>query len=234
MDWLDTIDAQLAQWAEPDYQRFASSLLPGVTDVIGVRLPKLRTLAKRIAQRPDAAVFLAHARSDTFEQRMLHGMVIGALPAPLEQQLPHIAAFLPRIDNWSVCDSFCCSLKATRQDSARMWAFLRPLFTDPAPYIRRFAVVMLLDYYIDAAHLESVLALLDGVPASEEPVSMAVAWAISMCFVFDPRRTMVYLQTCRLDALTYRRALQKIVDSRRVTTADKQAVRTLRARLKGE
>lgn len=232
MDWLDAIDAQLARWADPDYQRFAASLLPGVTDVQGVRLPQLRTLARQIARRPDVEDFLSHARSATFEQRMLHGMVIGALPVPLAQQLPHIAAFLPRIDNWSVCDSFCCSLKATRQDPAQMWAFLQPLFADPAPYTRRFAVVMLLNYYIEPGYLERVFALLDNVPACEAPVSMAVAWAVSVCFVCDAAQTMGYLKTCRLDAHTYRRALQKIVESRRVTAADKQAVRALRAQRK--
>ena len=227
------IKAELVRLAEPEYAVFSRRLLPGTENVLGVRLPLLRRLARRIA-KGDWAAYLDTAGDGSFEEVMLQGMVIGAICAPPQEVLARTAAFVPKIDNWSVCDSFCSGLKLARTHPEPVWEFLQSYFEDPRPFAVRFAVVMLLDYYIDAAHLESVLALLDGVPASEEPVSMAVAWAISMCFVFDPRRTMVYLQTCRLDALTYRRALQKIVDSRRVTTADKQAVRTLRARLKGE
>ena len=223
-----TIYTQLTQWAEPAYRQFACSLLPGVEDVLGVRLPRLRALARQIARQPDVDVFLAQARDTSLEERMLHGMVIGALPVPLAEQLPAIAAFIPRIDNWSVCDSFCSSLKATRQDPSLMWTFLQPYLSDPAPYSRRFAVVMLLQYYIDAAHLDEVLSRLNDVPTTEPTVRLAVAWAVSVCFAKYPERTMAFLLDNQLDAPTYRKALQKILESRRVSAADKAAIRALR------
>lgn len=94
-------------------------------------------------------------------------MVIGAICAPPQEVLARTAAFVPKIDNWSVCDSFCSGLKLARTHPEPVWEFLQPYFEDPRPFAVRFAVVMLLFYYIDAQHLPRVLALLEEVHSDE-------------------------------------------------------------------
>jgi len=44
-----TIKEQLIALKEPDFQKFTAALIPTINNVLGVRLPKLRQLAKTIA-----------------------------------------------------------------------------------------------------------------------------------------------------------------------------------------
>ncbi len=105
------IRAELLKLAEPDYQVFASRLLPGTPHILGVRLPYLRKMAQRIVKE-GATSFLSERETVYFEEVMLRGMVIGYLKnLPLERHLYYIKEFVPLIDNWSVCDSFCSGLK---------------------------------------------------------------------------------------------------------------------------
>ena len=141
------IKKELLCMAEEEYQKFASSLIPGVRGVLGVRLPALRKLAKQIAKE-DWRTYLENAADDSFEEIMLQGFVIGSAPMEFSRRLKYIAAFLPKIDNWSVCDSFCTSLKATKEHMEEMWEFILPRLSCGREYEIRFAVVMMLNYYI--------------------------------------------------------------------------------------
>ena len=119
-----TIRQELLMLAEEEYASFSAALLPGVEGILGVRLPVLRRLAARIA-KDNWRSYLQEGPEDYFEEIMLKGMVIGAAKAPWPETLCLIAQFVPKIDNWSVSDSFCNSLKAAvKSPPAEMWQFL--------------------------------------------------------------------------------------------------------------
>ena len=219
---------RLLALAEPAYRDFIKKLLPlPVQDsVLGVRLPVLRRLAAENA-RTDGEAFLAGPPGPLFEERMLHGMVIGRLRLAPEQVQAHIDHFLPYIDNWSVCDSFCAGLKQVQTNPESYWRFLQPYLYDGRPYARRFAVVLLLDYFVDAAHIAQLLSLLEGVPAAERTVQMAVAWAASECCARFPEETLAWLSRRPLAPAILTMTAQKIADSRRVLPAVKARARVL-------
>ena len=107
---MQQLRAHLETLADETYRAFHQKLLGVPTaPVLGVRLPALRAIAKQIAQG-DWEAYLRAARDDSLEETMLQGMVIGAVRAHIDQVLPYIASFVPKIDNWAVCDSFCASL----------------------------------------------------------------------------------------------------------------------------
>ena len=116
---LDTVRLELQQLAEQPYARFTASLTPGATNILGVRLPRLRKIAKRLASG-NWRDYLDAPGKHYFEEHMLHGMLIGAIPADIETILAYTDAFIPHIDNWSVCDSFCASLSCTRLHHQRV------------------------------------------------------------------------------------------------------------------
>ena len=221
------IKAELVRLAEPEYAVFSRRLLPGTENVLGVRLPLLRRLARRLA-KGDWAAYLDTAGDGSFEEVMLQGMVIGAICAPPQEVLARTAAFVPKIDNWSVCDSFCSGLKLARTHPEPVWEFLQPYFEDPRPFTVRFAVVMLLFYYLDDAHIDRVLSLLDGVRQPDYYARMAVAWAVSIAYVRFPEKTLAYLKTCSLDDFTYNKALQKAVESRCVGEPARSLLRAMK------
>lgn len=220
---------QLLSLAEPDFQKFSSSLIPNVDprNVLGVRLPKLRKIAKQLAKE-DWRAYLQNASDASFEEIMLQGMVIGYAQAGLDELLRYVAAFIPKIDNWSVCDSFCSGLKLPRVYPDEMWRFLQPYLEDKREYFIRFGVVMLIYYYVDEQHIDAALHCFNGIRSDSYYVKMAVAWAVSAYYVAFPEITMRFLLKNNLDDFTYNKALQKITESLKVTGQTKNIIRAMK------
>lgn len=222
-----TLRDQLLELCEPKYMKFTSALMPGVENVLGIRLPLLRKIAREIAAG-DWRAYLAQAGDFYFEERMLQGMVISYTRCDPAEKLEHVARFIPKIDNWAVCDCFCWRLKAAERQP--MWEFIRPRFRSEAEYEVRFAVVMALGNFVDQAHIEDLLQLLDGIRHEAYYARMGVAWAVSVCYIKFPERTHAWLESCSLDDWTFNKSLQKIVESYRVSDAAKQEIRAMKRR----
>jgi 3-methyladenine DNA glycosylase AlkD len=220
---------ELEALAEPKFRAFTCRLMPGVEPVLGVRLPKLRKIAKRIA-KGDWRRYLEHASDASYEEIMLQGMVIGYCDAGFPELTGWIKRFVPKIDNWSVCDSFCTGLKAAREEPKRMWEFLKPYLLGSRTYEIRFAVVMLLTYYRKEEYAPEAFAAFDRIQHEGYYVKMAVAWAVSMYYVECPEVTLEYLKACRLDDFTYHKALQKITESLQVDKETKEEIRRMKRR----
>jgi 3-methyladenine DNA glycosylase AlkD len=217
------------EMADEEYRKFSSSLIPNVDNILGVRLPELRKLAKNIA-KGDWRTYLAQADNRYFEETMLQGLVIGYAKTDIEERLRYVADFVPRIDNWSVCDSFCTGLKFTKNHRSLMWDFLQPYLSSDKEYEIRFGVVMLLLYFVEDEYIERVLQWMDRIRHEGYYVKMAVAWAISVCYVKYPEPTMAFLKNNTLDDFTYNKALQKIIESLRVDSGTKHVLRSMKRR----
>ncbi len=187
----------------------------------------LRKIASEIA-KGDWRSYLAKAKSECFEEIMLQGMVLGYVKADTEEILCYVADFVPMIDNWSVCDSFCTGLKFTNLNKERVWDFLQVYFASKREYELRFAIVMLLNYYLEDQYIQRVLLLLDGVKHEGYYVKMSIAWAVSICYVKLPELTMIYLKDNTLDNFTYNKALQKITESNRADMGTKERIRSMK------
>lgn len=224
-----TVKEKLQSLADEKYRAFISGLLPNVDNIMGVRLPALRKVAREIAGG-DWRGFLEEnpAYSESLEEIMLQGMVLGCVKADIEELLRYVAGFVPKIDNWSVCDSFCMGLKIVKRHKDRVWDFLQPYFISREEFELRFGIVMLLSYYIDDRYIGHVLAILDSIKHEGYYVKMAVAWTISVCFVKQPEPTMKFLQSNTLDDFTYNKALQKITESYRVDAETKAVIRSMK------
>jgi 3-methyladenine DNA glycosylase AlkD len=223
----EKIRQQLEALADKEYRAFSSGLLPNTEHILGVRLPLLRKMSKQIA-RSEWREYLQSANENSFEEIMLQGMVIGCVKCSIEERLSYIQSFIPHIDNWSVCDSFCASLKFTRESPELMWNFLLPYLKSEHEFSIRFGVVMLIFYYIDEEHVEEILIYLDKVHHDGYYVKMAVAWAVSICYVQFPKCTLNYLAQNHLDDFTYNKALQKITESLKVDKETKKTIRAMR------
>lgn len=221
------IKEQLELQREPDFQKFTAGLLPGVEHILGVRLPALRKMAKQLA-KGDWQTYLQAACDDSYEEIMLQGMVLGYAKGNLQEKEPFLRAFLPKIDNWSVCDSACSTLKLAKTQPAEFWDFLTEYLHSPKEYEVRFALVQMLDYYVNEEYLERVLEAVDHLDLKFYYVQMAQAWAISICYREFPERTLPFLKENHLDDFTHNKALQKITESLKVPKEAKAYIRTLK------
>lgn len=221
--------AMLEELSEPGYQKFAASLLPGETQLMGVRLPQLRKLAKRLA-RENWQGYLAQDWGSSFEEVLLQGMILGYAKGGWDERLEAVTAFLPKIRNWSICDSFCASLKMPKENPQGFWEFLVPLRHAQEEFAVRFAVVMLLSYYRSPEYFSQCISYLDGIRHPGYYAKMAVAWALSLFYVSFPRETMAYFSSSALDREILYKALCKMMESQSITPQQRQEIREYRSR----
>jgi len=226
-DYISWIKEQLEQHREPEFQMFTSRLLPGVENILGVRLPKLREMARKLAKK-DWKAYLVSAVDGSYEEIMLQGMVLGYAEGSLQEKRPYLISFLPKINNWSVCDSFCSTLRLAQKQPEEMWEFLQPYLHSSHTYEARFALVQLLDYYVNAGWILRTLRAISEVKADGYYVKMAQAWALSICYREFPQETLPFLADNSLDDFTHNKAIQKITESRKVPQDRKQAARRLK------
>lgn len=225
---MSSIRKELESISEEEYRVFTQKLLPGVEPILGVRLPNLRKLAKRLAKE-DWKSYLLSAQNDSFEEILLQGMVIGYVKVnTVEELFPYIREYVSKIDNWSSCDSFCTGLKITKKYPEEVWAFLQPYFHSDQEFDIRFAVVMGLLYFINDQYKEEFQKRLNEIHHEGYYVKMAVAWAVSMIYVKYPQETFAYLQNDLLDDMTHNKAIQKIRESYQVSKEEKELLKSLK------
>lgn len=216
--------------AEPKYRDFSATLIPNTDNILGVRIPAVRKLAMQLA-KDDWQSYFDENEDVYFEETLLQALTIGFLK-DIDLVLMQAERFIPKIKNWAICDSFCGGLKITKTHAERVWNFLMDYIVSDKPYYIRFAVVMQLCYFIDEVHITSVLKLLDSVRHEDYYVKMAVAWAVSMCYVNQPVTTLAYLRDNKLDDFTYKKSLQKICESLKPSAEEKVMIRSMRRQKK--
>ena len=168
---------ELLNSADINYKEFHKKLVPTVDEnkIIGVRIPQLRKIGKKLEDNSFEWYF--------YEEIMLHGFYIGYKKLDYKERLALLDEFVPRIDNWAVCDTFCNGLKKIKNNKEQMWNFIQKYLKSKKEFEVRFAVDIILQYYIDANYIDKVLKILSKIKHEGYYAQMAVAWAYSICFV---------------------------------------------------
>lgn len=227
LEELTDVLRELNELADEPYRIFQSRLLPGTENILGVRIPKLWKLARRLVKE-EGSGYLERASDGTYEEIMLQGMVIGLLKEDVGQMLKRLPSFLAKANNWAHCDIVCSGLKKVKEDRESVLAFLKPYITSENEFEARFAVVLLLNYYIDGVYIDTTLNLLQQAVHPGYYVKMAVAWALSVCYVQFPEKTLRCMKEGNFEDFTYNKTLQKITESYRVSKEEKAFIRSLK------
>lgn len=156
----EEIRNMLAQHSDEEYRKFSAGLLPGAKPLMGVRLPRLRQIAKNIVNdrenkrkwQDETVVYDGEYEDIYFEETMLRGMLIGYGTAKkdisCEEGLACLKSFIPHIDNWSVCDSFCNSFTFANRHRGEVWTFIQPYLYSDQEYAVRVALILLLAQFL--------------------------------------------------------------------------------------
>jgi len=224
----EEIRQELIKLADDKYRSFHSNLCPGVENILGVRLPLLRKIAKSLSKEEDYYNYLNNSDTKYYEEIMIEGLIIGYLKTDNENRFNYIKNFIPKIDNWAICDSFCNNLKFTKENMNEVWNFILPYTSSENEFDIRFAIVMMLNFYIIEDYIDDVLNTLNKINHDGYYVKMAVAWAVSYAYIDFPQKTLAFLKNNNLDNFTYNKSLQKIIESTRVSKEDKDLMRTLK------
>ncbi len=221
-------------------ENFIQVYAHGIGNILGVRVPILRDYAKKLAKEYEIHDLLTYIDNEYYEEIMLQGMLIGLENDKdknkvknkdirnIKHILKDIEKFVPKIDNWAICDGFCTGLKITKKHKKEMWDFLQKYVTSDKEFEIRFGIVMILDYYITEEYLEKDFSIFDDIKSDRYYVQMAVAWAISICLIKFYDKTIEYLKHAKIDKFTYNKALQKAIESYRISDEQKAELRKMK------
>ena len=171
---------RLLELKDEKYRKFHSALVPGIDNVLGVRVPELRKIAKEFVK---TGGWQKYNDSLYYEELMIQGLLIGYAKLETEEKLNLLRDFIPKITSWGVCDVVCSTLKFPQKDKELVLEFLQPYLKSNKEYQIRFGVVMLLNYFIEDKYIDKIFQILDGIKHDGYYAKMAVAWALSICFV---------------------------------------------------
>lgn len=229
MDGLTPIQAQLFALQDLDYRTFHCKLMPTVDPerVIGVRTPQIRQLAKQLSGTPEGEAFLQALPHRYYEENNLHGALL-SLGKSYSWVLEGVNVFLPYVDNWATCDLL--SPKVFRKHLPELREEIPRWLADPHPYTVRFGLRMLLSFYWGSNFQREYLDWAAALQREEYYVKMMVAWYFATALAKEYAVTLPYLQAHRLDPWTHNKAIQKAVESTRVSPEHKAYLRTLKVK----
>ena len=215
------IEKELFLLQDKKYQEFQKKLCPGTENIIGIRIPVLRKFAKENRK----SIKISEINNNYYEEIMLKGMLIG-----MEDDIDYnkIKDFILLIDNWAVCDTFCAGLKQVKKQKEESLEFIKPYLKSNKEFEVRFAVVILLDYYIEEKYINYVLNVLSKIKKEDYYVKMAIAWCYSVCFVKFYEETLEFFKEEKLDKFIRNKSIQKSMESYRLKESQKEMLKTLK------
>ena len=219
----DLLLKHLESIANEKHRKFHSSLVPDVNNMLGIPVPKLREVAKKLVKNcDDLDSYLTLCTNKYYEELMLKGIIIGCMDCSWDKRLEHIRDFVPLIYDWAICDTFCSGIKPPKSELADFRSFIEPYLNSDKEFEIRFAVVILLQKFIIENYISSTLFALQNINSDKYYVKMAVAWALSVCYVKFPKETEQVFAEYRLDKWIQNKAIQKCRESLRVSKQDKE------------
>ena len=226
---FDIILESLYQLQDRDYRDFQCRLMPTVdpATVIGVRTPQLRQLSKTLVKRTDVDAFLLDLPHAYFDLNQLHAFVLSEIK-DFDRCVAEVDRFLPYVDNWATCDQL--SPKAFRAHRDALLPHVLRWIASEQTYTIRFGVGMLLEHYLDGDFDPVFPELVAALRSEEYYVNMMIAWYFATALAKQYAQIVPYIENRRLDAWTHNKAIQKAVESRRITPEQKAYLKTLKIR----
>ena len=225
-----TVQARLFELQDAQYREFHCKLIPNVNPetVIGVRTPELRKFAKAFSKEPEAAEFLQILPHKYYEENNLHGFLIEAMK-DYNQVIHALDTFLLYVDNWATCDLmrpkvFGKHLPELREQ-IKIW------MASGHTYTIRFGIEMLMTFFLDGQFQPEYLEWVAKVRSEEYYVNMMIAWFFATALAKQYDAALPYIQQHRLESWAHNKAIQKAIESYRITGEQKAYLRNLKVKL---
>ena len=209
------------------YREFQAKLIPTIAPetIIGIRTPELRAYAKQLIKQGDADEFLAALPHEYFDENQLHAFILSELK-DFERCIAEVGRFLPYVDNWATCDQL--SPKAFKKNKERLLPYIKKWIASDKVYTIRFSIGMLMQHFLDDEFDQDYPDMVAAVRSDEYYVNMMIAWYFATALAKQYDAVLPYIENRRLADWTHNKAIQKAIESRRVTDEQKRYLRGLK------
>lgn len=241
-EWDKTFEQSEIVWNDEDYKEFvkylislqdveykefhSSLVLNSKYEMIGIRVPIMRDVAKKIA-KSNIEEFLKHAQNKYYEEVMIQGLVISHIK---DEKLfyRYLKKYINKIDNWALCDSFCNSIKIVRKYEEKYFIETIKMALNKEEFISRVGIVMILNHFISKDNLKEIFDTLNKIQSDKFYINMAEAWLLCEMYIKYPKETKLFLKKNSLNKFTQNKAISKIHDSYRVSKEEKELLNKFR------
>ncbi len=209
------------------YREMQIKIIPTVKPerIIGVRTPELRMMAKELGNREGTDAFLNDLPHSFFDEDQLHAFILSGMKDYAEC-LAALERFLPYVDNWANCDQM--SPKVFRKHRTELLSSIRKWISSGETYMIRFGIGMLMEHYLDEDFDIAYPEMVSGIRSGEYYVNMMTAWYFATALAKQYDAVLPFIEDRRLDAWTHNKAIQKSVESYRITPEQKAYLKTLK------
>ncbi len=221
------LQEQLFEMQDLGYRDFHSKLMPTVDKekIIGIRTPQLRKFAKTFAKTEEKELFLNMLPHQYYEEDNLHGFLL-EMEKEYAVLVEKVNEFLPYVDNWATCDMM--RPKVFKKHLSELFEYVKVWIESKHTYTVRYGIGMLLSFYLDEEFDEKHLEMVAKIRSEEYYVNMMIAWYFATALAKQWDAAISYIETQKLDKWTHNKAIQKAIESYRITKEQKEYLRTWR------
>ena len=226
---LDEIRNELFKMQDTAYRDFNSKLIPTVDKslFIGVRTPELRKYAKQLAKREDIEEFLHSLPHKYFDENQLHAFIVSEIK-DFKSCVDRVNEFLPYVDNWATCDQL--SPKVFKKHHKELIAYIKEWLESDKVYTLRFGIGMLMEHFLDEDFDIIYPETVSNIRSDEYYVNMMIAWYFATALAKRYESVLTFIENRSLEIWTHNKAIQKAVESYRISTDRKTYLKELKVK----
>ena len=210
------------------YKEFHSSLvLNSKYEMIGIRVPTMKDIAKKIAKTSNIEEFLEFAQDKFYEEVMIQGLVISHIK---DEKLfyKYFKKHINKIDNWALCDTFCSAIKIVEKYEDKYFEEAVDMSLSDKEFISRVGLIIILSHFVSEKNLNTIFEVLNKIKSDLFYINMAEAWLVCELYINYPKETMKFIKKNKLNKFTQNKAISKIHDSYRVSKEEKEVLKSYR------
>ena len=219
----------LLKLQDKKYKEFQAKLVPNIDSdsIIGIRTPDLRNYAKEIFISGDYDSFLKELPHKYYEENLLHFFIISMIKS-FDECIYRVEEFLPYVDCWPVSDQ--ATPKVFKKYHKELLPYIKKWIKSKHVYTARFGIRMLMNEYLDKDFKEEYLDIVASKKGEDYYLKMMVAWYFATALAKQYDATFPYIENKKLDDWVHNKAIQKAIESYRVTNEHKEYLKGLKVK----
>ncbi len=228
-DISSEIRNRLFELRDNDYKNFHTKLMPGIDPdtVIGVRTPDIKSFAKELSKNENVDDFLNDIPHKYYDENNLHGFII-CHEKDYDLTVEKLNLFLPQVNNWATCDLLKPASFKKKNNRQRLLDYIKELIKSDHVYTKRFGIGMLMAHFLDEDFSPEYPEMIAQINCDEYYIMMMCAWYFATALAKQYDAVVPFIENRALDKRTHNKAIQKAVESYRITDEQKAYLKSLK------
>ena len=224
---MKKIEDKLFELQDTKYRDFQVKLIPNIDSntIIGVRTPELKKYAKELVKDNNYLEFINDLPHKYFDENQLHAFILSELK-DYDECINFVNEFLPYVDNWATCDQL--SPKSFKKNKDLLINEVNKWLKSKETYTIRFGIGVLMQHFLDDDFKPEYIEKVSKIKSNEYYVNMMIAWYFQVALTKQYKYAISYIENNRLDVWVHNKAIQKCLESYRISAKDKEYLRKLK------